>query len=77
VSGYGFGRLSRTLMEHDLLDELRLWVHPLFVGGAQPEDLLYRHCPAATFDLTDTRVLKNGIAILTHAHARRDAAAPS
>jgi dihydrofolate reductase len=36
---YGFGRLSHTLMQHGLLDE-RLWVHPLFVGGAQPEDLL-------------------------------------
>jgi dihydrofolate reductase len=29
---YGFGRLSHTLMQHGLLDELRLWVHPLFVG---------------------------------------------
>ena len=61
---YGFGRLSSTLMQHGLLDELRLWVHPLFVGGAQAEDLLYRNCPAATFDLVDARVLKNGIVIL-------------
>jgi dihydrofolate reductase len=29
---YGFGQLSFTLMEHGLLDELRLWVYPLFVG---------------------------------------------
>src|SRR4029079_12802204 len=31
---YGFGQLSYALLEHGLLDELRLWVHPLFVGRA-------------------------------------------
>jgi len=30
---YGQGRLSRTLLEHDLVDELRFSVHPVFVGG--------------------------------------------
>ena len=29
---YGFGAVSTLLMEHGLLDELRLWFHPLFVG---------------------------------------------
>src|SRR4051812_47541505 len=29
---YGFGAVSTLLMEHGLLDELRLWVHPLLVG---------------------------------------------
>ena len=29
---YGFGAVSTLLMEHGLLDELRLWIHPLFVG---------------------------------------------
>jgi dihydrofolate reductase len=38
---YGFGQLSFTLMKHGLLDELRLWMHPLFVGSAEPDDLLY------------------------------------
>src|ERR1700760_375681 len=31
---YGFGPVTRFLLEHDLLDELRLWVHPFFVGQA-------------------------------------------
>jgi dihydrofolate reductase len=32
---YGFGRLGRTLLEHDLVDVLDLWVHPLLLGGAE------------------------------------------
>jgi dihydrofolate reductase len=74
---YGFGQLSFTLMDHGLLDELRLWVHPLFVGSAQPEDLLYRDCPTATFELVDARALKNGIAILTYGYAQADVGAES
>jgi dihydrofolate reductase len=67
---YGFGQLSRALVGNDLLDELRLWVHPLFVGDAPREDLIAPHCPPARLTLTDTRVLKNGIVILTYGLAR-------
>jgi dihydrofolate reductase len=63
---YGFGRLSYTMLEHGLLDELRLWVHPFFVGGGGPEDLLFRQGPAAPFELVDTRPLKSGIVILSY-----------
>jgi dihydrofolate reductase len=30
---YGHGRLSRTLLENDLVDEIRFSVHPVLVGG--------------------------------------------
>jgi dihydrofolate reductase len=30
---YGYGRLSRTLVEHDLVDEIRFAVHPVLLGG--------------------------------------------
>lgn len=63
---YGFGRLSYTLLEHGLLDELRLWVYPLFVGRGGPGDLLYRDCAPATFELVDTRPLKTGTVRLTY-----------
>ena len=63
---YGFGVVSRLLLEHGLLDELRLWVHPLIVGAGRPSDLLFGAAPAVGFDLTDTTTLSNGIVILTY-----------
>jgi len=61
---YGFGQLSFTMLEHGLLDELRLWVSPLFVGKADPTELPYRHGPSAIFAPTDTTMLDNGSVIL-------------
>jgi dihydrofolate reductase len=63
---YGFGVLSRLLLEHGLLDELRLWVHPLIVGTGGPGDLLFGAAPATGFELTDTTTLSNGIVILSY-----------
>jgi len=63
---YGFGQLSYTLLEQGLLDELRLWVHPLFVGHASSADLLFRPSATAQFELTDTLALNTGTVILTY-----------
>ena len=41
-------------MEHGLLDELRLWLHPFFVGKEGPDGLIYREGGAARFELKDT-----------------------
>jgi dihydrofolate reductase len=30
---YGHGRLSQTLLEHHLIDEIRFSVYPLLLGG--------------------------------------------
>jgi dihydrofolate reductase len=63
---YGFGQLSYALLENGLLDELRLWVHPLFVGRAAPADLLFRPSATAQFEHTGTLALNTGIVILTY-----------
>jgi dihydrofolate reductase len=63
---YGFGQLSYALLEHGLLDELRLWVHPLFVGRATTDDLMFRPAATAQFELTDTLMLNTGTVILTY-----------
>jgi dihydrofolate reductase len=63
---YGFGPLSGALLEAGLLDELRLWVHPLIVGKAEPGELLYRATRTAMFDLVDATTLENGIVILAY-----------
>lgn len=70
---YGFGQLSYALLEHRLLDELRLWVHPLFVGTATSADLLFRPSTTAQFELADTLALNTGTVVLTY----RAAATPS
>jgi dihydrofolate reductase len=63
---YGFGAVSTLLMEHGLLDELRLWIHPLFVGEGNSEDVLFPKGPPTQFVLTDSTILKSGMAILTY-----------
>ena len=50
---YGFGQLSYALLEHGLLDELRLWVHPLFVGRATTDDLMFRPTATAQLELAE------------------------
>jgi dihydrofolate reductase len=63
---YGFGAVSRALLEAGLLDELRLWVHPLMIGAGNAEDLLFRAGTAAQFDLAEVTPLASGIVILTY-----------
>jgi dihydrofolate reductase len=63
---YGFGTVSRLLLEHGLLDELRLWVYPLIVGTGSPSDLLFGAATAVAFNLTDATTLSTGIVILSY-----------
>jgi dihydrofolate reductase len=63
---YGFGSVSTLLMEHGLLDVLRLWIHPLFVGRGTSDDVLFPKGPPAQFELIDATMLKSSMAILTY-----------
>jgi dihydrofolate reductase len=63
---YGFGSVSRLLLEHGLLDELRLWVHPLILGSGSTSDLLFGEAPATGFRLTDVTPLSDGIVVLAY-----------
>jgi dihydrofolate reductase len=63
---YGFGDVSRLLLDHDLFDRFHLWIHPQLVGPRDAADLLSRPGTAATFDLVDARVLSNGIVVATY-----------
>jgi dihydrofolate reductase len=64
---YGFGDVSRLLLAEGLLDELKIWLHPVLSGKATPDELLYRDIPQAKFRLTDTDVHSSGVVILTYA----------
>jgi dihydrofolate reductase len=67
---YGFGSVSRLLVDHGLLDELRLWVHPLVLGRGSVGDLLFGEMTATSFHLTDAVMLSDGIVILNYATDR-------
>jgi dihydrofolate reductase len=63
---YGFGAVSTLLLENGLLDELRLWIHPLFVGTGDTDDVLFPKGPPTQFVLTDSTILNGGTAILSY-----------
>ena len=63
---YGFGSVSTLLMRNGLLDELRLWIHPLFVGAGSTTDLLFPQGPPTQFELVDSAILENSMVILTY-----------
>ena len=64
---YGFGDVSRPLLQHGLFDRPVLWIHPQLVGPSDANDLLYRAGMTAVFDLVDSRVLSNGIILASYA----------
>ncbi len=63
---FGFGPVARALLQSDLLDEIRLWIHPVFVGAGIPTDLLFREGTSSRMRLVDTRTTGSGIVILAY-----------
>jgi hypothetical protein len=51
------------LLEHHLLEELRLWIHPLFVGHGTPR---FRESEKSTLKLGSTKTLGTGVVILSY-----------
>jgi dihydrofolate reductase len=60
---YGLGQVSFSLLEHGLLDELRLWIYPMILGREGPATPHFRDCRLAQFRLVETRGLPNGVTI--------------
>jgi dihydrofolate reductase len=68
---YGFGSVSKLLMERGLLDELRLWLYPQIVGKRDFADLFAANATTqARFDLVGSTALSNGIIVLRYLIAR-------
>jgi dihydrofolate reductase len=64
----GSFQLARTLMEHDLVDELRLMVYPVVLGAG--ERLFGQTGDKKPMRLVDAQTVGDGIAILTYERVR-------
>jgi dihydrofolate reductase len=72
---HGSARLVQTLLDHDLVDEVRLMVFPVVLGTGKR---LFGDTNAKKpLRLTDSKTVGDGIAILTYHPAGEDAKAPS
>jgi dihydrofolate reductase len=63
----GSGELIQTLMEHDLVDEYRLWVFPVVLG--EGKRLFARGAVPAALKLVDTKTSSTGVAVYMYERA--------
>jgi dihydrofolate reductase len=61
---HGSARLAQTLLEHDLVDELRLMVFPVVLGSGKR--LFGETADKKPLRLVDSKVVGDGVAILTY-----------
>lgn len=60
----GSGGLAQTLMQHNLIDEYSLMIHPLVLGSGKR--LFREGGPKQTLKLLDSKTTKNGVLALTY-----------
>ncbi len=65
---YASGQLVHTLLEHDLVDELRLMIYPFVLGAG--ERLFGETGDKKPMRLVDTRTVGDGLAFLTYQPVR-------
>ncbi|MEU8948309.1 dihydrofolate reductase family protein [Streptomyces sp. NPDC048489] len=62
--GLGGADLAATFLRHDLVDELRIYVHPVLIGGGTP--LFPKGDTLTALRLTGTRTFGNGVVLLRY-----------
>jgi dihydrofolate reductase len=75
---YGYGPLAHELLRNGLLDEVRVWLHPILSGHGDSESLLFRDGSKIPLELAETKKLDSGVIILCYRPvAERAEAQPS
>jgi dihydrofolate reductase len=59
IEMYGSTALMQTLMQHDLIDEYRIWVHPLILGSGKR--LFPEKGQSAKLELKSTKTRSSGV----------------
>ena len=65
---HGSGQLVQTLLEHDLVDELRLMVFPVLLGSGKR--LFAQTTEKKPLSLAESRTVGDGVAILVYRRSR-------
>ncbi|HWM99948.1 MAG TPA: dihydrofolate reductase family protein [Streptosporangiaceae bacterium] len=65
---YGCHDLMHSLLEHDLIDEYRILVHPVLLGKGR--SILDDGAKRVNLDLVDTTVMSGGVSILAYQPVR-------
>ncbi len=68
---YGSGDLVHTLMQHDLIDEYRLMVHPIVVGSGKR--LFKDGSDTTVLRLVETKMFGSGVVVLTYQPTAKEA----
>jgi dihydrofolate reductase len=68
---HGSGDLAQTLMDHDLIDEYRLWIYPVVLGNGTR--LFREGLTAAALELVDVKTTGSGVVV----HVYRPAGKPT
>ncbi|MCX4583190.1 dihydrofolate reductase family protein [Streptomyces sp. NBC_01481] len=63
----GGADLAATFMEHDLIDEYRVYIHPVLIGRGRP--LFPTSDARTTLRLAETRAFGNGVVLLRYERA--------
>ena len=68
---HGSAQLTQALLEHDLVDELRLMVFPVVLGSGKR--LFGETSDKKTLRLVDSKIVGDGVAIFVYEPAREEA----
>ncbi|HKA03279.1 MAG TPA: dihydrofolate reductase family protein, partial [Acidimicrobiales bacterium] len=63
---HGYGPVAKALVDHGLLDQLVLWVHPVLAGVGTTDDMLFSEGLNERLSLADVQRFASGVVVLSY-----------